>query len=232
MRVRIGVHIGTAADHLAAVAQRGDQKFLGAGIVGQPFLRKHADRQVDRPGIVALQRLDRLETAQADARIDLDMGAHPRGAVHDRALEHPRAARIDVLDREIALHRGDRLDGLADAAMVMAAAAEQAGLVEMDMGVDEAGQTSLPPSSISGASQSSRGAIAAIRPPETPISTGVAKAGSRHGGRSGRRRFRGHRRLEEWQPSEERRRAAPDCVQVGRIVQNMCMQFECRIVVF
>ena len=68
------------------------------------------------------------------------MGAHPRGAVHDGALDHLCAARIDVLDREIALHRGDRADGFADAAMVVAAAAEQAGLVEMDMGVDEAGQ--------------------------------------------------------------------------------------------
>ena len=140
MRVRVGVHIGTAADRLAAVAQRRDQKFLGAGIVGQAFLRKHAERQIDRPGIVALQRLDRLEAAQADARIDFDMGAHPRGAVHDGALDHLCAARIDVLDREIALHRRDRANGLADAAMVVPAAAEQAGLVEMDMGVDEAGQ--------------------------------------------------------------------------------------------
>ena len=143
MRVRIGVHIGTAADRLAAVAQRCDQKFFGAGIVGQAFLRKHADRQVDRPGIVALQRLDRLEAAQPDARIDLDMGAHPRGAVHDGALEHPRAAGIDVLDGEIALHGGDRGDRLADGGMVVPAAAEQAGLVEMDVGVDEAGQRQL-----------------------------------------------------------------------------------------
>ena len=112
MRVRIGVHVGTAADRFAAVAQRRDQQFLGAGIVGQAFLRKHADREIDRPGIVALQRLDRLEAAQADARIDLDMGAHPRGAVHDGALDHLGAARVDVLDREIALHGRDRGDGL------------------------------------------------------------------------------------------------------------------------
>ena len=140
MRRGIGVHIGTAADRLAAVAQGGDQQLLGAGIVGQAFLRKHAERQIDRPGVIALQRLDRLEAAQADARIDLDMGAHPRGAGHDRALQHPGAALIDILDGEIALHGGDRLDGLADAAMVVAAAAEQAGLVEVDVGVDEARQ--------------------------------------------------------------------------------------------
>ena len=68
------------------------------------------------------------------------MGAHPGGAMHDGALDHPRAARIDVLHREIALHGRDRGDGLGHAAMVVPAAAEQAGLVEMNMGVDEAGQ--------------------------------------------------------------------------------------------
>ena len=97
-------------------------------------------REIDRPGVIALQRLDGLETAQTDARIDLDMGAHPRGAGDNRALQHAGAARIDVLDGKIALHGGDRLDGLTDAAMVMAAAAEQAGLVEVDVGVDEAGK--------------------------------------------------------------------------------------------
>ena len=49
LRVRVGVHVGTAADQLGAVAQRRDQQFLGAGIVGQAFLRKHADREIDAP---------------------------------------------------------------------------------------------------------------------------------------------------------------------------------------
>src|SRR3954452_7949582 len=71
MRVRVGVHVGTAADRFAAVAQRRDQQFLGTGIVGQALLWKHADREIERPGIITLQRLDRLEAAQADARIDL-----------------------------------------------------------------------------------------------------------------------------------------------------------------
>ena len=138
--VRIGVGVGTAADQVGAVAKGCDQQFLGAGIVGQAFLREGADDEVQRPGIIALQRLDRLETAQADARIDFDMRAHPRGAVDHRALDHPLAALVDVLDGEFALHRGDRLDGLAEAAMAMAATAEQAGLVEMDVGVDKARQ--------------------------------------------------------------------------------------------
>ena len=140
MGVRVGVHVGTAADRFAAVAQGRDQQFLGAGIVGQALLRKHADREIERPGIVALQRLDRLETAQADAWIDLDMGAHPGGTVHDGAFDHLCAARIDVFHREIPFHRRDRGDRLRHAAMVVAAAAKQAGLVEVDVGVDEAGQ--------------------------------------------------------------------------------------------
>ncbi len=69
------------------------------------------------------------------------MGAHPRGAMHDGPLDHLRAARVDVFDREIALHGRDRGDGLRHAAMVVPAAAEQAGLVEVDVGVDEAGQS-------------------------------------------------------------------------------------------
>src|SRR5436190_8411670 len=138
--VRVGVCIGTAADQVGAVAQCGNQELLGAGIVGEAFLWEGADREVQRPGIVALQRLDRLETAQADTRVDFDMGAHPRGAVDHRALDHPFAAVVDVLDGEIALHRGYGLDRLAEAVMAMAATAEQAGLVEMDMGVDETRQ--------------------------------------------------------------------------------------------
>ena len=99
--------------------------------------------EVERPGVILLQRLDGLKAAQADARVDLDMGPHVRGAVDNRALDHAGAAGIDVFDGEIALHGGYRADGIADAAMVVAAAAEQAGLVEMDMGVDETGQHQL-----------------------------------------------------------------------------------------
>ena len=140
LRHRVGVHVRTTADQIAAIAQGGDQKLLGAVIVGEPLLRKDADRKIDRPGVVALEHLDRLNAAQSDARIDLDMGPHPRGAVNDGALEHAGAAGIDVLDREVALHAGDGANGLIDAAVIMPTAAEQAGLVEVNVGVDKAGQ--------------------------------------------------------------------------------------------
>ncbi len=72
------------------------------------------------------------------------MGAHARRAVHDGAFEHLCAARVDVLDREILLHPGHGADRVRDAAVIVPAAAEQAGLVEMDVGVDEAGQGEAP----------------------------------------------------------------------------------------
>ena len=174
MGVRVGVRVGTAADHLAAVAQRLDQKLLAAGIVGEAFLREDTERQVDRPGIVKLQRLHRLEAAQADARIDLDVGSHARGAVDDGTFEHLGAARVDVLDREILLHPGDGADRFRDAAVIMPAAAEQAGLVQMDVAVHEAGQGERPPTSTSTASQASVGSMAVIRPRVTPMSIGSA----------------------------------------------------------
>ncbi len=61
--------------------------------------------------------------------------------MHDGAFDHFCAARVDVFHREIALHRRDRGDGLGDAAMVVPAAAEQARLVQMNMRIDEAGQS-------------------------------------------------------------------------------------------
>ncbi len=68
------------------------------------------------------------------------MGAHAGGAVHDGALDHFCTARVDVLDREFALHRRDRGNGLSHAAMVMPAAAEQAGFIQINVGIHEAGQ--------------------------------------------------------------------------------------------
>ena len=60
--------------------------------------------------------------------------------MHDGPLDHLRAARVNVFHREIALHGRDGGDGLRHAAMVVPAAAEQAGLVEVNMRVDETGQ--------------------------------------------------------------------------------------------
>jgi hypothetical protein len=63
------------------------------GSLVRPFLRENAQREIDRPCIIAFQRLDRLETAQPDAGIDLHMGAHAGRALNDRPFERPRAPR-------------------------------------------------------------------------------------------------------------------------------------------
>jgi len=71
-------------------------------------------------------------------------------------VERSRIVRIEIeeggedlirgrtIDGEITLHRGNGSDGLLQAALDMPAAAEQAGLVEMDMAVDEAWQHQPP----------------------------------------------------------------------------------------
>src|SRR5690606_38841755 len=94
---------------------------------------------VDRPGIVPLELTDRLEASQAGARIDIDMGAHPRRSLDDRLLERASAAGVDVLDREASLQVGDLPDRLFKRVGVTAPL-DQAGLVEMNMGLDETGR--------------------------------------------------------------------------------------------
>ena len=138
LSVRIAVGIGAAADQVGAGLAGRDQQLLGAGIVEQALLRKHADLQVDRPGVVPLQALNGCEAFQSDARIDLDMRAHARGALHDRLLQRAPAARVDIVLREGALGGGDLRDRLLQRALLAMAAIENAGLVEMDVGLDEA----------------------------------------------------------------------------------------------
>ena len=115
---RIAVDIGRAADHAAAALEPLDQKFVGAGIVEQAFLRKHAKLQVDRPGIFLDQRQHAFEPAQADARIDLDMGAHVRGALQDRLLQRAHGAGVHVFRRESGLGLGSFGNGLVEVALV------------------------------------------------------------------------------------------------------------------
>jgi len=87
-----------SADRLAAVAQGLDQQFSApdrwSGLPAET-----ARRQVDRPGIVALQRLHRLETAQPDAGIDFDM-VRIRVVPCKTAIPYDQSAPAgDVVDR-------------------------------------------------------------------------------------------------------------------------------------
>ncbi len=135
---RVGVEIRHRADGPRAAAQALDQQFLGAGIVGEPLLRKHAQFDIHRPSVVARELFDRFEADHANARIEFDMGAHVHGAMRDAALQRPPAPRVNVLDGEVALGGRGFPNGFGDGAFLDVATVEDAGLVEMDMGLDHA----------------------------------------------------------------------------------------------
>ena len=155
LAARVAVDVGRGTQHAGAAAQALEQQRLGAGVVQQALLREDADLDVDRPGVVARERRDAVEAAHADDRIDLDMGAHAHGAVADAALERAPATRIDVGLGEAVLGPRGFAHGLGDRALGGLAAVEDAGLVEMDVGLDEPGTTSRPSASSVGASQAS-----------------------------------------------------------------------------
>ena len=162
-----------AADHLGAAPEALDHQLVGPRIVGQAFLRKHADLDVDRPFVVGDQRLHAFEAAHADAGIDLDLRAHAGGAVHDALLEGALGARAHVLDRHVFLERRDALDRAERAALLRRAAVDDARLVEMDVGLDQArDRRGIRRRRRFAASAASARSIATMRPCSTPISSG------------------------------------------------------------
>src|SRR5262249_2845575 len=140
----VGVVARRAADHPGAALEPLDQERIGAGIADQAFLGKDADLDVDRPAIVGDQRLHALEAAHADAGIDLDLRAHAGGAVLDAFFERARRPCAYVLDGHALLQRGDALHGTELAALLRRTAVDDARLVEVDMGFDQAGTDEMP----------------------------------------------------------------------------------------
>ncbi len=68
------------------------------------------------------------------------MRAHAHGAVQDGLFERAAGASVDVVLRERALGGGHFGDRFVERALLRSAAVEDAGLVEMDMRLDEASQ--------------------------------------------------------------------------------------------
>src|SRR5262249_43071448 len=92
-----------------------------------------------RPLVLVDQRLHAFDAAQADLGIDLGMGAHAHGTVADTLLDGSRGALDHVLDGEGVLDRRHPLHREVGVALLRVLAAPQdAGLVEMDVRVDEA----------------------------------------------------------------------------------------------
>src|SRR5262249_58405444 len=139
LRRAVRVVAWRAADRPGAAPERLDQKLVGARIIGQAVLRKDAHLDVDRPLVVGDQGGNRLVPAQPDAGVDLDLRAHAGGAVQDALLERARGAHARVLDRERLLQRRDALDRVDLAHLLGRAALDDARLVEVNMGLDQAG---------------------------------------------------------------------------------------------
>ena len=127
-----------AAEHPCAAPQAFDQQFIRAGKADQPFLREHADLDLDRPLVVCDQRLDGFEAAHADGRINLDLRAHPRRAMQDALLEGRGGPRTHILDRHERLQRRYALHRAQGAAFLRHATVDDARLVEMDVRLDQA----------------------------------------------------------------------------------------------
>jgi hypothetical protein len=133
----IGVVARRRADDLCAAFQSFDQQRIGAGIVGEPFLREHTQLDVDRPFVRVDQRLHAFEAAHPNSGVDLHMGAHARRAMLDAVLQGFARATVNVLRREGLLRLLHALDGIRHALGLGAAAVDDARLVEMDVGLDQ-----------------------------------------------------------------------------------------------
>ena len=93
------------------------------------------------------------------------------GPVAEALLQGPHRALAAVLGGELPLGLRDLLDRLPEVAAGRLAALEDAGLVEVDVGLDEARPDEAPPMSRISASAERPGSMAAIRPPSIPMST-------------------------------------------------------------
>ena len=136
----IAVVARRAADQARAALQARDQVRVRLRMPGEPLLGEHAELEIDGPRVVLRELLHRLEAAQARVRVHLDVGAHVGRAVHQAALQGVARARVHVLHREAGLHRRDALHVVALAALRRRAAIDDARLVEVDVGLDQAGR--------------------------------------------------------------------------------------------
>ena len=137
LRGAVGVVAGRAAEHAGAALQALDQQLVRARVVGEAFLREHAHLHVDRPLVVARQRLDGLEPAHADAGVDFDLGAHARGAVQDAFLQRAFGALVRVFIGHRVFDRRHALDRGVGGAFLRGAAVDDPRLVYMDVGLHE-----------------------------------------------------------------------------------------------
>ena len=138
--VRVAVHVGAAAQHAGTAFQSLTQQGFSPWIVQQAFLGEHADLQADRPGIIRLQPAYGIEPGQADLRVQFHVGAHVRGALQYRLIQHQGCAPVHIVFGELCLRGPGLRYGFGQRAFVQPAALHDAGLVQMDVGFNQARQ--------------------------------------------------------------------------------------------
>ena len=126
-----------APDSSSAAFQRFDQQFVGAGIIGQPVLRKDADFDVDGPPVRGNKRLHSFKSAQPDGGVDLDLRAHPRRAVEDALGKRTFCPGAHILDGKAAFQRRNLFHRAYLAPSFGRRAVDDAGFVEMDVRLDQ-----------------------------------------------------------------------------------------------
>ena len=152
LRRAVGVVTRRAADHRCSALQRRAHDVLRARHVGPAFLQKNTDLEVHAPGVILRQALDRVETAQPDVGVDLDVGAHMGYAVEHALLERRAGARVDVLFGERMLHCGGALHVVGRATVRQRRdAVEYARLVEVEVAFHQPGRHEIPASVHAGA---------------------------------------------------------------------------------
>jgi hypothetical protein len=90
-----------------------------------------------RRAVVFRELADAFQPSQFDARIDLNMRAHMSGALQDRFLERALATFVNVLGRELLLLPRRFPNGFLDIALFRRTPIQDAGLVEVNVGLDK-----------------------------------------------------------------------------------------------
>ena len=142
----VGVVARRAAEHLCAAPQAFDQQFIRAGKADQPFLREHADLDLDRPFVVCDQRLRRASKPRMPIPGSTSTCVRMRVAPCRMHCSSVAAARVRTSSTVMCCFSGvTPFTGLKARARLRRAAVDDARLVEMDVRLDQAraGETAL-----------------------------------------------------------------------------------------
>ncbi len=96
-------------DGPGAALQPFDEIRIALRHTGPAFLKEHTEFEVDAPGHILRQLLQRIEALHADIGVELHMGAHMGDAADQRGLDGGAGAGINIFHGESGLHCRDTL---------------------------------------------------------------------------------------------------------------------------